>query len=143
MSARLTPYDNGTRLEPHVWVRGDVATPGGLPRRTEEDDYGRVDLDDDEGRTVLTLYVERTAEGYTLHVENLTDSLRIEVDHEDHDEHTRSLLFEMGQRLGLIRTGSSDYHGLGKVGHELGCNTTRESAYRELVARIRRRGGRA
>ncbi len=21
-------------------------------------------------------------------------------------------------------TGSSDYHGLGKVGHELGCNTT-------------------
>ena len=63
MSARLTPYDNGTRLEPHVWVRGDVATPGGLPRRTEEDDYGRVDLDDDEGRTVLTLYVERTAEG--------------------------------------------------------------------------------
>lgn len=67
----------------------------------------------------------------------------IEVDHEDHDEHTRSLLFEMGQRLGLIRTGSSDYHGLGKVGHELGCNTTRESAYRELVARIRRRGGRA
>lgn len=53
-----------------MWVRGDVATPGGLPRRTEEDDYGRVDLDDDEGRTVLTLYVERTAEGYTLHVEN-------------------------------------------------------------------------
>ena len=83
MSARLTPYDNGTRLEPHVWVRGDVATPGGLPRRTEEDDYGRVDLDDDEGRTVLTLYVERTAEGYTLHVENLTDSLRIEVDHDE------------------------------------------------------------
>ena len=68
MSARLTPYDNGTRLEPHVWVRGDVATPGGLPRRTEEDDYGRVDLDDDEGRTVLTLYVERTAEGFHARV---------------------------------------------------------------------------
>ena len=82
MSARLTPYDNGTRLEPHVWVRGDVATPGGLPRRTEEDD--------DEGRTVLTLYVERTAEGYTLHVENLTDSLRIEVDHDEAVEVVRN-----------------------------------------------------
>ena len=90
MSARLTPYDNGTRLKPHVWVRGDVATPGGLPRRTEEDDYGRVDLDDDEGRTVLTLYVERTAEGYTLHVENLTDSLRIEVDHDEAVEVVRN-----------------------------------------------------
>lgn len=65
----------------------------------------------------------------------------IEVDHEDHDQATRSLLFEMGQRLGLIRTGGSDYHGLGKRGHELGCNTTRESAYRELLARIARRGG--
>ena len=52
--------------------------------------YGRVDLDDDEGRTVLTLYVERTAEGYTLHVENLTDSLRIEVDHDEAVEVVRN-----------------------------------------------------
>jgi len=66
----------------------------------------------------------------------------IEVDHEDHDEKTRELLFGLGERLGLIRTGSSDYHGRGKIGHELGCNLTRESAYRELLARIRRRGGR-
>lgn len=65
----------------------------------------------------------------------------IEVDHQDHDRQTREVLFEMGQRLGLIRTGSSDYHGTGKVGHDLGVNTTRESAYRELLARIRRRGG--
>lgn len=90
MNARLTPYDDGTRLEPHVWVRGDVATPGGLPRRTEEDDYGRVDFDDDEGRTVLTLYVERTTEGYTLHVENLSDALRIEVDHDEATEVVRN-----------------------------------------------------
>ncbi|MBO1030897.1 PHP domain-containing protein [Tessaracoccus sp. SD287] len=65
----------------------------------------------------------------------------IEVDHVDHDEETRSLLFDMGARLGLIRTGSSDYHGTGKQGVPLGLNTTRESAYRELVVRIRRRGG--
>lgn len=65
----------------------------------------------------------------------------IEVDHQDHDQDTRQLLFEMGARLGLIRTGSSDYHGRGKVNHELGCNLTRVSAYNELLARIRRRGG--
>lgn len=65
----------------------------------------------------------------------------MEVDHEDHDAETRALLFEMGARLGLIRTGSSDHHGDGKVGHALGCNLTRKSAFMELVSRIRGRGG--
>lgn len=65
----------------------------------------------------------------------------IEVDHPDHDPDTRSLLFEMGGRVGLVRTGSSDYHGLGKKNHPLGANLTRPSAYKDLVARIRRRGG--
>ncbi|HMR50593.1 MAG TPA: PHP domain-containing protein [Arachnia sp.] len=65
----------------------------------------------------------------------------IEVDHEDHDADARSLLFELGARLGLIRTGSSDFHGTGKEGHPLGVNTTRASAYKDLVNRIRRRGG--
>lgn len=90
MNVRLAPYDNGTRLEPRVWVRGDVATPGGLPRRTEDGDYGRVDFDDDEGRTVLVLYVERTAEGYTLHVESLADPRQIEVDHDEAAEVVRN-----------------------------------------------------
>ena len=65
----------------------------------------------------------------------------IEVEHHDHDLGTRELLFEMGARLGLIRTGSSDYHGLGKRDHELASNTTRESAYKEIVRRIKLRGG--
>lgn len=65
----------------------------------------------------------------------------IEVDHPDHDDDTRSLLFEMGARLGLVRTGSSDYHGTGKKNHPLGANLTRPSAYRDLVGRIKRRGG--
>ncbi|MHA6509383.1 PHP domain-containing protein [Tessaracoccus sp. Y1736] len=65
----------------------------------------------------------------------------IEVEHPDHDEETRSLLFEMGARVGLVRTGSSDYHGLGKKRNPLGANLTRPSAYRDLLARIRRRGG--
>lgn len=89
MNVRLVPYDNGTRLEPRVWVRGDVATPGDPPRRTEDGDYGRVDFDD-EGRTVLMLYVERTAEGYTLHVESRADPRRIELDHDEAAEVVRN-----------------------------------------------------
>ncbi|GAA4905733.1 PHP domain-containing protein [Tessaracoccus lubricantis] len=65
----------------------------------------------------------------------------IEVDHPDHDPEARSLLFEMGGRPGLLRTGSSDYHGLGKRNNPLGANLTRTSAFRDLQARIRRRGG--
>lgn len=65
----------------------------------------------------------------------------IEVDHQDHTADQRSLLFDLGARLGLIRTGSSDYHGTGKKNHELGCNLTRETAYRELCTRIQLRGG--
>lgn len=65
----------------------------------------------------------------------------IEVDHEDHDADARRLLFDLGARLGLVRTGSSDYHGAGKKGHALGCNLTRKSAFLELVSRIRQRGG--
>lgn len=65
----------------------------------------------------------------------------IEVDHEDHDRAARRMLFDLGGRLGLVRTGSSDYHGTGKNGHELGCNLTRETAYRELITRIQLRGG--
>lgn len=81
MSERLTPYDTGERLEPHVWVKGEVATPGGLPRRVIRDDYGRVDFDNEEGSTILTALVERTADGsgYVLRVDNLSEPLAVEV----------------------------------------------------------------
>jgi len=65
----------------------------------------------------------------------------IEVDHNEHGVQVRRMLFDLGGRLGLIRTGSSDYHGTGKKGHELGCNTTRETAYREICTRVQLRGG--
>lgn len=65
----------------------------------------------------------------------------IEVEHQDHDQAARRMLFDLGGRLGLVRTGASDYPGSGKKDHELGCNVTRETAYRELVTRIQLRGG--
>jgi len=67
----------------------------------------------------------------------------LEVDHQDHDEDTRAELRAFAASLGLLATGSSDYHGVGKMDHELGCNTTAESVYRELRARVDERGGRA
>ena len=65
----------------------------------------------------------------------------IEVDHPDHDDQTRSLLSALGERLGLIRTGSSDHHGEGKRNHPLGANHTRPTAYREILRRLKVRGG--
>ncbi len=49
----------------------------------------------------------------------------IEVDHPDHDAKARADLTQIADSLGLVKTGSSDYHGTGK-GPEfhLGANTT-------------------
>lgn len=80
-NTELTPYDTGALLEPQLWVAGGPVE-GGAPRRVRREDYGRVDFDDEAGRTVLTLHVSRTAAGYTLHVANLTDPLTVEVDAE-------------------------------------------------------------
>ena len=57
----------------------------------------------------------------------------IEVDHQDHEPAARDALRSIARNLGLVVTGSSDYHGAGKVGHELGCNTTEP----DELARIR------
>jgi len=62
----------------------------------------------------------------------------LEVDHVDHDEADRAALRAIAEELGLVVTGSSDYHGAGKAGVGLGENTTGEQEYREL-ARARAR----
>lgn len=61
----------------------------------------------------------------------------LEVDHPDHDLATRSELRELAVALGLIATGSSDYHGLGKTNNDLGCNTTSPEALEALKAHFR------
>lgn len=48
----------------------------------------------------------------------------IEIAHQDHDDQVRAELRGIAINLGLVATGSSDYHGLGKTGHALACNTT-------------------
>jgi predicted metal-dependent phosphoesterase TrpH len=58
----------------------------------------------------------------------------IEVDHQDHSPSDRRLLRAMADELGLVVTGSSDFHGVGKVDHELGCNLTADDEYERLLA---------
>jgi predicted metal-dependent phosphoesterase TrpH len=60
----------------------------------------------------------------------------LEVDHPDHPQAIRDELFGIAIDLGLIITGSSDYHGTGKVDHELGTCLTGPDAYEALFAGV-------
>jgi predicted metal-dependent phosphoesterase TrpH len=58
----------------------------------------------------------------------------VEVDHQDHDPATRERLRGLARELDLVVTGASDYHGTGKVDHELGCNTTDPAELERLLS---------
>jgi predicted metal-dependent phosphoesterase TrpH len=60
----------------------------------------------------------------------------VEVDHQDHDHDTRRQLRKLADSLGLLATGSSDYHGTGKLDHDLGCNTTDPMVFTEMQRRL-------
>jgi predicted metal-dependent phosphoesterase TrpH len=57
----------------------------------------------------------------------------IEVDHQDHAPEVRDALRAIARNLGLVMTGSSDYHGTGKTGHPLGVNTTDPAELHRLL----------
>lgn len=59
-----------------------------------------------------------------------------EVDHQDHDPATRRRLRRLAASLGVLATGSSDYHGTGKTNHDLGVNTTPDDVFAEISERI-------
>jgi len=58
----------------------------------------------------------------------------VEVDHPNHDEAARAELRGLAGELGLVRTGSSDYHGSNKT-IPIGAETTDPEAFEELVAK--------
>lgn len=58
----------------------------------------------------------------------------LEVDHPDHDADDRAHAATLARELGLIGTGSSDYHGTNKT-TSLGACTTDPAAYEQLLAR--------
>jgi predicted metal-dependent phosphoesterase TrpH len=58
----------------------------------------------------------------------------LEVDHQDHNPEDRATLRGIAGDLGIIVTGSSDHHGLGKIDHPLGANTTTPDQFEALLA---------
>jgi 3',5'-nucleoside bisphosphate phosphatase len=58
----------------------------------------------------------------------------VEVDHQDHDSAARSELREAAATLDLVQTGSSDFHGEGKLDCPLGVNTTDPEQFEKLLA---------
>ncbi|GAA5114851.1 PHP domain-containing protein [Alloalcanivorax gelatiniphagus] len=58
----------------------------------------------------------------------------IEVDHQDHPPEARARLRSLAADLDLVVTGSSDHHGLGKIDHDLGVNTTDPEQYERLLS---------
>lgn len=62
----------------------------------------------------------------------------IEVFHRDHSEDERLQLIEIARTLDLVITGSSDYHGTGKL-NLLGENTTEESEWERLESKADQR----
>ena len=65
----------------------------------------------------------------------------IEIDHNDHDQEDRALLRQIARELDFVQTGSSDYHGTGKIDFDLGCNTTTYDQFQKLRGRKPRHGG--
>ncbi|QUE25370.1 hypothetical protein SEA_FIZZLES_76 [Microbacterium phage Fizzles] len=76
MTSALTPYDRGVRAEPKPWATAtgkelEVMPP--IELGIEEDRFGKVDFDDDEGATLATVWLERADDGRVfLHVNTLT-----------------------------------------------------------------------
>jgi hypothetical protein len=70
--------------------------------------------------------------GYQSYVE--AGLAGLEIDHRENTEEGKVLLREVARELGMIVTGSSDYHG-DRKGNRLGENTTSEEHYEAIVAR--------
>lgn len=79
--AEITPYDTGVRLEPKAWVRRALGRhytgKGPATRDSIEDDFGKVDFDNDESATQITVWAE---------VDPDTGKLTVHIDKMDPDD---------------------------------------------------------
>ena len=115
--------------------------PAHVPRYAIEVERG-IELVQDAGGVAVIAHPWGRGREQTLPAEFLQE-LRaergldgIEVDHHDHDAETRNRLRRLAAELGLFATGSSDYHGTGKIDHDLGSNTTDPAVYAALRERL-------
>ncbi|NGN67496.1 PHP domain-containing protein [Streptomyces sp. A7024] len=105
----------------------------------ELDPYRAIRLVKAAGGVTVFAHPQAVARGRVVPVDVIAELAEagldgIEVDHMDHDDDTRKRLRGMAAELGLLATGSSDYHGSRKaIG--LGDNTTDPEVYAEIVRR--------
>jgi predicted metal-dependent phosphoesterase TrpH len=115
--------------------------PAHVPRYTIEVDRG-IDLVHDAGGLAVIAHPWGRGREHVLPRHVLTVLVRdhgldgIEVDHQDHDADIRARLRALADGLNLLATGSSDYHGAGKLDHDLGCNTTDPEVFNEMQRRL-------
>jgi 3',5'-nucleoside bisphosphate phosphatase len=103
-----------------------------------------IDLVRGAGGVAVVAHIGAAKRGRLLSVESLEEMVAdglvgLEVDHPDHDAATRERLCLLAHRLGLLPTGSSDYHGTGKR-QGLGADTTDPAVFEalEVLARAAR-----
>jgi 3',5'-nucleoside bisphosphate phosphatase len=115
--------------------------PAHVHRYTIEVDRG-IDLVHDAGGLAVIAHPWGRGREYVLPSSVLQALARdhgldgIEVDHQDHDFETRQRLRTVADSAGLLATGASDYHGVGKLDHELGCNTTDPEVFNAMQRRL-------
>ncbi|MFC4004291.1 PHP domain-containing protein [Prauserella oleivorans] len=97
-----------------------------------------IDMIGKAGGVTVLAHPFATSRGPTVTPEVIADLAGrgltgVEVDHPNHDEQARAELRDLAKELGLVRTGSSDYHGTNKtIG--LGEETTDPEEFEALVA---------
>jgi 3',5'-nucleoside bisphosphate phosphatase len=115
--------------------------PAHVHRYTIEVDRG-IDLVHEAGGLAVIAHPWGRGREYVLPSSVLEALVRdhgldgIEVDHQDHDSETRERLRALADDLGVLATGASDYHGVGKLDHDLGCNTTDPAVFNEMQQRL-------
>jgi 3',5'-nucleoside bisphosphate phosphatase len=116
----------------------DPGRPGHVPRYAPETGDAVAVVAEAGGASVLAhpwgRHGSRTMDADALAALRERGLTGIEVDHQDHDPDARSALRAIADDLDLVATGSSDYHGTGKVDHDLGVNLTDPEAYDRLLA---------
>jgi predicted metal-dependent phosphoesterase TrpH len=98
-----------------------------------------IEMIADAGGVTVIAHPFARSRGATVTPEVLADLTAhgltgVEIDHPNHDEQTRTELRGIADELGLIRTGSSDYHGTNKS-ILIGAETTDPAQLEALLAR--------
>jgi predicted metal-dependent phosphoesterase TrpH len=106
--------------------------------KSDLDVFEAVRAVQEAGGVVVFAHPRATSRGQVVPdqlIEDLADAglFGLEADHEDHSAAERAHVRALAGRLGLVVTGSSDFHGTHKT-VQLGANTTAAEAYEKIAA---------